>query len=567
MRKKITTFAAMSLSALILLSGCGTASNPPSATTTTGTSAATTTDSNAPVAAKPVDWYVNLSWMGTAWGQDMISKEIKDKQGFDVHITVPAAGAEGQQLTTMIASGNLPDIVTMNWSDSNIPNMISKKMVVPLEPLAEQYSPDFKKYADPNVLTWNRQADGNVYGYNCYNSSESDIKTDTNLFSNDSFFVRKDIYEAIGSPDMSTQEGFLKALRDAKAKFPDSGNGPLIALATQTFYANNDPSGSVGMGRMLQDYLGIPAQKDGKLYDRFTDPEYISWLKTIRQAASENLMTADVFADNSDSFSNKLTVGRYFAVFAQWVDQQDPLNAWYKQDPNKAYISIKGPRNSDGKTQPTLLAGTPNGWLTSMISATGKHQANAIQWMTYMMSPQGMALQVAGIPSVMYNVDANGNLQREQSYLDDIAQNPDNLFNKYGVGWSYFTNTAQVDAMFTEQTDAIKAVTQPLKQYVSYNGAFEFVPFAANSPELTANTSINNLWDKNLPLMLRAKSDADFDKILSDFKAKRDSLGYQTLLAAQQKQLDENNKKITKFVDTSYMAEQIVQAAKDAAAK
>ena len=49
------------------------------------------------------------------------------------------------------------------------------------------------------------------------------------------FLVRKDMYEALGKPDMTTPEGFLGALRAAKAKFGTVNGQPLIPVGFQEF--------------------------------------------------------------------------------------------------------------------------------------------------------------------------------------------------------------------------------------------------------------------------------------------------------------------------------------------
>lgn len=87
-------------------------------------------------------------------------------------------------------------------------------MVLPLNKLAEKYDPYLIKVADPAKMSWYRQTDGNVYGYPNASSSPQDYqKYGQNFVSNQTFMVRKDMYEAIGKPDMRTPEGFLKALQ------------------------------------------------------------------------------------------------------------------------------------------------------------------------------------------------------------------------------------------------------------------------------------------------------------------------------------------------------------------
>ena len=75
--------------------------------------------------------------------------------------------------------------------------MIQGKMVYALNELADEYDPYFYEVADPQAISWYTQADGNVYGYPCSSVTPDDVKNHDNIGSNQTFLVRKDIYEAI----------------------------------------------------------------------------------------------------------------------------------------------------------------------------------------------------------------------------------------------------------------------------------------------------------------------------------------------------------------------------------
>jgi putative aldouronate transport system substrate-binding protein len=76
------------------------------------------------------DWYVNFSWFATKWGQDATSKYITKKTGVNVNYIVPA-GNEAEKLNTMLASGKLPDFITLGWWEDAVKKMIEGQMVLP----------------------------------------------------------------------------------------------------------------------------------------------------------------------------------------------------------------------------------------------------------------------------------------------------------------------------------------------------------------------------------------------------------------------------------------------------
>lgn len=536
-KKLVSVFLAV-LMAAGATAGCSSQSSSGSSSSQ---SASTSGTSSAPT-AKTVDWYLNLSWFTGKWGSDWVSQKIKQETGFDVNVIIPPAGGESQRLTTLIASGNLPDMMTLDWSDANIDQMVSAGMLNPINELAAKYSPDFNKYADKDVMVWNQKADGNVYGYNCYTTDPDDVKNSDKIYSNYDMWVRKDIYEAIGKPDMTTTDGFLNALKAAKAKYPN-----VIAMGMKPFQSANDSNGCLSLARELQDFLAVPYQtSDGKLYDRNTDPEYLRWLKMFREATAEKLIPPDDFADTQDQINTDLQSGKYFCMLDQWTDYTAQVATWDSANPGKEYMAVNGPKNQSGASY-TLSAGSPNGWLTTVFPKSGKHSANAIQFATYMLTPQSLELQMAGIEGKTFTKQ-NGKYVMTDSYKQMLSKDPDNAEKVTGVNhWAYFCSTAQNNSYFDTTLDSTKLIRDWNKPYGTYTGAFEFVPFTANSTEAKDQAAVYTLWDTTLPQLLRSGSDSQFDSILSGYKTQRDKAGYTTVVAAEQKQLDENNAKIAKF--------------------
>lgn len=145
------------------------------------------------------DWYLNFSWFPNKWGVDPTSQYVTKKTGVDINFIVPA-GNENEKLNTLIASGKLPDFITLGFWEDAIKKMVEGELVLPLNKLADEYDPYFFKVSDADKLGWYTQEDGNVYGYPNSSSSPADYeKYGENYVSNQVFAVRKDMYEAIGS--------------------------------------------------------------------------------------------------------------------------------------------------------------------------------------------------------------------------------------------------------------------------------------------------------------------------------------------------------------------------------
>lgn len=94
------------------------------------------------------DWYINFAWFPNKWGEDITSQYVTEKTGVNINFIVPA-GNETEKMNTMIASGTLPDFITLDWNNDAVKKMIEGELVLPLNELAEQYDPYFFKVTDP----------------------------------------------------------------------------------------------------------------------------------------------------------------------------------------------------------------------------------------------------------------------------------------------------------------------------------------------------------------------------------------------------------------------------------
>ncbi|GIP46869.1 extracellular solute-binding protein [Paenibacillus sp. DXFW5] len=486
------------------------------------------------------DWYLNFAWFPNKWGVDPTSQYVTKKTGVNINFIVPA-GNENEKLNTLIASGKLPDFITLGWYEDGVKKMIEGGLVEPLNKLAEQYDPYFFKIADPDKLGWYTQPDGNVYGYPNSSSSPKDYEQYGDTYvSNQTFVVRKDIYEAIGSPDMRTPEGFVAALKAAQEKFPEINGQPLIPLGLHEFTAVGNDS----LEQYLQNFLAIPRQKDGKLYNRETDPEYVTWLKTLRKANEDGLLAKDIFIDKRAQMEEKIAQGRYFAMLYQRTDFAAQLGTLYQQDPNKIYIAVDGPANSK-LDPPTLNGPSISGWTVTLISKDVKDKARAIKFLSYLMSEEGQKDLYLGEKGVSYDT-IDGKDQFKPEAFDLMNKDRAAFDKQYGSSFTFWMmqNTNITQQWQPESVEPYKQLEDWTRGKTVSVSEFDLIDPLANSDEGIILSKIKDLRSKTLPKLLMAPSDAEFDKIWSDYIKKQEDLGLAKVQAFQQTKYEENKKKL-----------------------
>ena len=485
-----------------------------------------------------LNWYINYSWFPMDWGKNMVSKQITKDTGVNINFVTPA-GDQEETINALVASDSLPDIVTLGWWEPQINDMIKNKMVYALNELADQYDPYFYEVTDPTIVNWYSDENGDIYGYPNSAYTPEAVETHSNIGSNQTFLVRKDIYEAIGSPDMTTQEGFEAAVKKAVEMFPEVDGKPLIPIGPHIFEEN----GCNSFDNFLMNFLAVPYEKDGKLYDRHTDPEHLSWLKFFRKLGEEGYLSSDIFVDQRTQMNEKVAEGRYFCMLYQRTDIADQESTLYEKNPDSIYIAVDGPKNSKGDDY-VLPTNAINGWTLTLISKNCKHPDRAIAFLDYMMSEEGQKMISLGVEGEMYDwVDGKAVLKDEvKKLLTTDRKKYDEVYGADDAYWMLQNNVMQLDWM-PEKQYPLNQMEEWTYPYTRYLGEYE-VTKQDDSEMSRINSRIDKLWGKTLPRLLLAKSDEEFDQLFETFVEERETLGYSQLVKEHQKTMEENKKRL-----------------------
>jgi len=485
-----------------------------------------------------LDWYINFSWFTTQWGGNVVSQKITEDTGVDINFISPM-GNEQEKLNALISTGTLPDIITLGWWENQVDVMILNDMVYPLNELADKYDPYFWQVADPLVVDWYTKEDGNLYCYPNSTYVPRDFEEHDNIGSNQTFLVRKDIFEAIGCPDMTTPERFKAAVKKAVEMFPDINGEPIIPVGAHVF----NEHGCVSFDQYLQNFLAVPFEKDGKYYDRYTDPEYIRWLKMFRELGEEGYLADDIFIDKRIQMEEKLAQGRYFCMIYQRTDMEDQQKILYSKDPDSIYIAIDGPKNSNGDDHVLPGAGI-NGWTVTFISKNCERPDRAVQLFSYLMSEYGQKITYLGVEGITYDmVDGKPVIKKEvKELLNSDRKKYDEIYGADNTYWMFQDLVMQMqwEQDYDKPTKQLEEWTY---KYTHYLGHYE-IDFDVNSEAGNIDSNIKKLWGKTLPRLLLAPSEEEFDRIFADFVSKRDELGFDIYIEECTKYINAAKKKV-----------------------
>lgn len=448
-------------------------------------------------------WYVNADWWNKSWGEDLVTKQIKE----DLNLDVEFITGDNTKLNTFFASGDMPDLITIFDSSSQVAQT-ANKWALPLQGLAKKYDPYFTKVAQKQTLDWYKLKDGKTYGYPSYSNTSRDYEDGT-IPPTDAFIIRKDVLDAIGDVDFKTPEGFVSAMKTIKEKFPD-----LVPFGFNSFDASNS-----SLDATLQNMLGVPIIKDGKFYERNLDEDYVTWLKALRQVHQDRNISDDSFADDEETLKEKVSSGKYATMLLQAFHQKGTeLQTWMSSNPGKEYVAVDAMESTEGN-EPTLSQAGLSGWTITYISKKTKNPAKAMQLYTYLLDDPGQYLVNFGIEGKTYTKNSDGTVSWTDEANEVRANEPEKFQKEWRIGEFVLFSHDRYKALNKDSyVQAIRQMQDWGRDYLKPQFEIENISPDANTPQSRSLSAINTNWSTTLVSMIRAESEKKFDELLTTYE-------------------------------------------------
>lgn len=448
-------------------------------------------------------WYVNADWWNKSWGEDLVTKQIKE----DLNLDVEFITGDNTKLNTFFASGDMPDLITIFDSSSQVAQT-ANKWALPLQDLAKKYDPYFTKVAQKQTLDWYKLKDGKTYGYPSYSNTSQDYEDGT-IPPTDAFIIRKDVLDAIGDVDFKTPEGFVSAMKTIKEKFPD-----LVPFGFNSFDASNS-----SLDATLQNMLGVPIIKDGKFYERNLDEDYVTWLKALRQVHQDRNISDDSFADDEETLKEKVSSGKYATMLLQAFHQKGTeLQTWMSSNPGKEYVAVDAMESTEGN-EPTLSQAGLSGWTITYISKKTKNPAKAMHLYTYLLDDPGQYLVNFGIEGKTYTKNSDGTVSWTDEANEVRANEPEKFQKEWRIGEFVLFSHDRYKALNKDSyVQAIRQMQDWGRDYLKPQFEIENISPDANTPQSRSLSAINTNWSTTLVSMIRAESEKKFDELLTTYE-------------------------------------------------
>lgn len=476
-------------------------------------------------------WYVNADWWNTEFGNDVVTKKIKE----DLNVDIKFLTGDDTKLNTFFAGGDMPDIVTVFDAKSKVAQQ-ANTWALPLDDLAKKYDPYFLEVAAEDTMKWFQLEDGKTYGYPNYSNTAADYESGM-IPANTNFLIRQDVYKGIGEPAMGTPAEFQAAMKLIKEKFPE----------LTPFGFNSIGEGVGSLGDALQDFIGVPLEtEDGDFYNRNLDEDYLAWLDTLNKVYRDGNISDDSFADDGVAFEEKVKSGQYATIMANGTAQMSSfLQSWLTADKDAQYIAIDGPQSTKGNA-PTLPQSGISGWMNTFVSKTNVEPAKTMQIFTYLQSLEGGILTTFGVEGETFQKDKDGKFELLPEILTMKENDPDNFKKDIRLSEFFFFGHDRYQAMASDKV-ATPALVQPRawgEGKLVPHFILENIEPKQGSAEARALSGIDTNWSTTLVSMIRANSDKEFNEALENHKKFLTDNGMDEITKIRSENMAKNGEKL-----------------------
>lgn len=351
----------------------------------------------------------------TSWNEMAWVPEMAKRTNITLDFVHPPVGGETEQLNTMIAARNLPDIINTNWDSitGGPALMIEEEIILPLNDLIEQYAPNLTALWEEHP-DWKADAmtdDGEIFMFPHYWGEVQNCHF--------GFVVRDDWAAKLGVALPDTVDEWYTYLKAVKEGDPN-GNG-----------VNDEiPYAGIGLGSLknLQKAFGVREGalfylQDGAIACAVEQAAYKDWLTTMKAWYEEGLIDPEILSTTRADLDAKVLSDKAGSLWSGAGTGQ--LGLYLKQkdtagDTTFSLYPVRNPLTAQGERLATYKTTYGTG---AAITTACKNVVEAVKLLDYCYSEEGRRLAYLGVEGVCYTAKEDGGIE----FTDYVTNNPDGL--------------------------------------------------------------------------------------------------------------------------------------------
>ncbi|MEF3302568.1 extracellular solute-binding protein [Paenibacillus sp. GYB003] len=321
---------------------------------------------------------------GSIKPDDRIVAEINKRLGIDLTLKIVPEGSY-DKINVAMATGDLPDVVTINYPSNSLSQWIKDGLIVPLNPYLSSM-PTVKQKLESR-LQWTAIG-GSYYGYPFIENERS----------NRLLSYRADWFETLGLKPPKTLDEFYAALKAIATQDPDK-NGKAdtygftsVKPGTESFdfvfYAYGMPYGDYAL------------DASGAVIPKFEHPSFKQGMAYIKKLWDEKLIEPEYMLNDTQMKEQKFYQGKVGMMDASLYRHVSRIEtSLQKVNPQGKLGYMAPPSGPDGKAG---MGATPKSGLFTAVTKGAKNPEKAAKFIEFMLSKEGRDLLELGIEGVHY---------------------------------------------------------------------------------------------------------------------------------------------------------------------
>lgn len=483
-----------------------------------------------------------------------VGKVIKEKFNI-VFEFEPYTGDWTEKAALMLAAKDYPEMLPLE-SDEMVSKYIKAGAALCLDDLMDEYGPDFKERFVEAIPYWRLPAeDGKTYKY-----ETTDFNKATALNPPGDVLVRSDLLEAMGWPELESEDSWVEFLKSAMEMFPDTDGNPSVGMTVPFAEAWGVP----GVASIMFEkgkYTNAAGNKSvifdneqNKYVDYLLNPYVKESYQFFNRLYREGILDPECFTDFYSQMVDKANSGRALSVFyCTWIagEVNGVLRAAGKE--NMEYVSMPIRLNSqiENGDKRIVSSDTVNPYRSMVITQNAKYPERIMELLNWAATEEGQITLGWGIEGKHYNI-VDGKRVVTEEFKEGYMNEPDYLL-KQGIGLSVFSFlglTGDVDANgqayvvdydpevrnllssdrtksvlneYGWETDIDAWYSDPSTYEIFETGSTTTVSIPTNSEEGKLEEKLIEFRVKRVPELIMASDEAEFDalwdKLVEDYNA------------------------------------------------
>lgn len=455
----------------------------------------------------------------------VVGQEISRLTGAKWEVEIPSSN-ESTVMQMMVAADNYPDIVVcpLNWSSLN--SMIEGGKVLALSDLIDEYCPKMWNLIDESAMEWYTMPDGKMYHMPGYITDDEAVERAQQKTNAGNLYVRQDIYNEMGRPDMSTPESFAAVLERVKNEYPDLI--PLnLGYIYLTDYSMTPALKSIFNGFGVQPQ-GVGGDQPSVVYmdgDQvrlpYRDPNYKKALQYVNSLYRKGLLTDSLLIQRQSQIDQRLNNAEYFCTGEYTSNIHTQLNPSLRQNfGEEIQYEILDPAFAAEGVTPQYPTVKSKGWMTAVITKNAKQPDRLIKFLEFCYSELGQRTMIMGKEGETYDM-VDGVPKMREEYIQLKLENNTQELNKLG-----FTNFAPF-LMRKKYLDLYEAPIlqgkrpelegdwEKMNKYATdlYAKGLGDIGPRMGSKDYISYSRVMEQFMKNMLKMMSAKTDEDFESL------------------------------------------------------